>query len=253
MRKLLFFDLETTGVSTTKDRIVQIATALDIDGKIETKKFLINPTIPIPTEATEVHGITNEMVKNCPTFKQISKSLYEYIKDCDLAGFNSDSFDVPLLSEEFARCEINFPQKEIAFVDVLKLERLLNPNTLSAVYKRYTGLELDAHDALNDVLATVAIYDYQIDSPLYGKIMLDYEDFKSEFTHSAQFTDIICQGDKLRFDIAGKMYQKDGIVYWSFGKNKDCDVRNDSGYSNWFLREDFPTQSKKCLINYLKN
>lgn len=236
-RPIVFFDLETTGVSTTKDRIVQIACVkIDLDGNKEEKKLLINPLIPIPKEATDVHGISDEMVKDAPLFKNISKALYFFFKDCDIAGYNSDNFDVPLLTEEFARVGINFLDWEYNLVDVLKHERLLHSNKLADVYKRYTGQDLDgAHDALNDVRATVEILFYQIE----GKPEITPEEIDS-----------ICQGEKKRFDVAGKAYiDKDGIVRWSFGKNISQPVLQDLKYLDWVLNNDFPSESKIKLKN----
>lgn len=239
-RPIVFFDLETTGISTTKDRIVQIACVkIDLDGNKEEKKLLINPLIPIPKEATDVHGISDEMVKDAPLFKNISKALYFFFKDCDIAGYNSDNFDVPLLTEEFARVGINFLDWEYNLVDVLKHERLLHSNKLADVYKRYTGKDLDgAHDALNDVRATVEILFHQIE----GKPEITPEEI-----------DALCQGENKRFDIAGKAYyDKEGIVRWSFGKNINQPVLQDYQYLNWVLNNDFPSESKNKLRT-LKN
>jgi DNA polymerase-3 subunit epsilon len=239
-RPICFFDIETTGVSTTKDRIVQIACIkIDLDGNKEEKKLLINPTIPIPKEATDVHGISDEMVKDAPLFKNISKALYFFFKDCDIAGYNSDNFDVPLLIEEFARVGIQFLNWEYNLVDVLKHERLLHSNKLGDVYKRYTGQDLDgAHDALNDVRATVEILFHQIEG-------------KSEIT--PEEIDSLCQGENKRFDIAGKAYyDKEGIVRWTFGKNINQPVLQDLKYLEWVLNNDFPSESKNKLIT-LKN
>lgn len=234
-RPIVFFDLETTGVSVTKDRIVQIACIkIDLDGNKEEKKLLINPTIPIPKEASDVHGISDEMVKDAPLFKNISKALYFFFKDCDVAGYNSDSFDIPLLTEEFARVGINFLDWEYNLVDVLKHERLLHSNKLADVYKRYTGNDLDgAHDALNDVRATVEILFHQIEG-------------KTEITPAE--IDSLCQGENKRFDVAGKAYvDKEGVVRWTFGKNINQPVLQDSKYLEWVMNNDFPSESKNKL------
>lgn len=234
-RPIVFFDLETTGTSTTKDRIVQIACIkIDMEGNQEEKKMLINPTIPIPKQATDVHGITDEMVKDSPIFKNISKALYFFFKDCDIAGYNSDSFDIPLLTEEFARVGIQFLDWEHNLVDVLKYERVLRPNKLADVYKRYTGKDLeDAHDALNDVRATVEILFHQIEN-------------NPDIT--PEEIDTTCQGDKKRFDIGGKAYiGTDGIVRWSFGKNADKPVLEDNSYLEWAMKSDFPFELKNKL------
>jgi DNA polymerase-3 subunit epsilon len=238
-RPIVFFDLETTGVDIATARIIQIACIkINMDGSTEEKKMLINPTIPIPAEATEVHGITDEMVKEAPLFSQIAKSLYNFFKDCDIAGYNSDSYDVPLICEEFGRLSILFLDWDYNMVDVLKYERLLRPNKLGDVYKRYTGKELEgSHDAMNDTRATIEILFYQLE----GK----------EETSPAEI-DEYCQGKKKRFDVAGKTYKnEDGVVFWSFGKNMNKPVLEDKGYLEWVLKNDFPSETKHKLRQIL--
>lgn len=231
-KPIVFFDLETTGVEISTARIVQIACIkLHMDGSMEEKKMLINPTIPIPKEATEVHGITDEMVKDAPLFSQISKGLFSFFKDCDIAGYNSDSFDVPLLCEEFGRLSIMFLCWEYNLVDVLKYERLLKPNKLVDVYKRYTGKELEgSHDAMNDTRATLEILFHQIEG-------------NEEI--SAQDIDALCQGNKKRYDVSGKTYiNEQGVICWSFGKNIHKSVIEDKKYVDWVLNSDFPSETK---------
>ena len=237
---IVFFDLETTGVSVANDRICQIACIkINIDGSKEEKKMLINPQIKIPKEASDVHGITDEMVKDAPTFFQIAKALNEYMAGCDFGGYNSDNFDIPLLIEEFNRCKIEFPTWEPIFVDVLKYERLLNSHKLGDTYKRYTGNDLeDAHDALNDVRATLEI------------LLLQTKE-NPEITPKE--IDEKCQDEKKRFDYAGKTYIKDGVVYWSFGKNVNKPVVDELHYANWVLGSDFPLQTKTKIRELLKS
>jgi DNA polymerase-3 subunit epsilon len=238
VKSIVFFDLETTGTSTSKDRIVQIAAIkLSPDGSRETKEMFINPEMPIPAGATEVHGITDDMVKDAPKFSQIAKGLVGWLFGCDLGGFNSDNFDIPLLMEEFHRVGIEFPTWELCFVDVLKNERRKSPNKLGDVYRRYTGTELEnAHDALADISATIEV------------AMLQCAD-EPELT--PQDIDKLCQGDKERFDYAAKTYVKDGVVYWAFGKNMDKAVLSDLPYLQWVLNADFPMQTKKALKELL--
>lgn len=230
-RPLIFFDLETTGTDVSKDRIVQIATIkVNLDLTMEEKKRLINPNILIPAEATAVHGITNEMVETEPFFSSIARNLKEYFKGCDIAGYHSDFFDIPLLTKEFERCNIEFIDWECNVVDVLKYERILNPQTLSAVYTRYTGNVLDgAHDALNDVRATVQVFLHQ--------------------THGKEITipeiDEICQGEKKRHDYCQKTYiNKDGVVCWAMGKFQNKPIDFDLNYLNWVLSSEFPLETK---------
>lgn len=237
-RPIIFFDFESTGVDTNKDRIVQIA-VLKVwkDGKTEEKQMLINPEMSIPLGASEVHGITDDMVKDSPKFSQVAKSLNEYFDGCDLAGFNSDSYDVNLLVSEMERAGISFDLENRNFVDVLKLYRELFPNKLTDIYKRLFGKELEgAHDAMVDVLATKEVLEKIIDKTLDTPEKIDY----------------FCQGDKKRVDIAGKMYEdEEGVVRWAFSKNKDMDVKEDRGFANWFLKQDFPQQSKDKLNEIL--
>ena len=240
-RPIVFFDLETTGLDLSSDRAVSIATLkIDMDGKTEEKKILINPEMDIPKEASDIHGITNEMVAEAPTFKQISKSLFSYFENCDIAGFNSDYYDVPLLMKEFSRCGIEFPTWELNLIDVLKFERMLNSNKLSEVYLRYTGKELEgAHDALNDIRATFEILMCQLEK--HGKNDL-----------TPQEIDLMCQGERKRFDLSGKTYlNANGEVCWSIGKNANNPVTKDTAYLNWVLKSDFPEETKAKLRTLL--
>ena len=251
-RALIFFDLETTGVAVSTDKIIQIATTKYFpDGKTESKTVLINPGIEIPKEAIDVHGITNEMVKDAPTFKQFSKSLFEHFSGCDLAGYNSDTFDVPLLIAEFQRCGISFPEGGVSFIDVLKIERIVNSHKLTETYQRYTGKPLEnAHDAGADVEGTGVVFGFQLEK-LKAIFKNENESFSEETDLTVERIDLFCQGDKMRFDYAGKMYQKDGVVYWSFGKNADKSVLDDRGYLNWVLSSDFPIETKEKIKSLL--
>jgi DNA polymerase-3 subunit epsilon len=241
IKPIIFFDLETTGLEISSARIVQIACIkINLDGSKEEKNILIKPLIPIPIEASNVHGITDEKVENAPYFSQIAKSLAEYFYGCDVAGYNSDRYDFPLLIEEFQRCNIEFPTWELNLVDVLKYERLLNPNTLSVVYEKYTGKKLEgSHDALNDVRATLEVLLHQLE--------LNQE------VSTPEEIDLLCQSDKKRFDFSNKTYlNNDGIVCWSFGKNINNPVVEDMGYLQWVLKNDFPNELKTKIKNLIK-
>jgi DNA polymerase-3 subunit epsilon len=234
-KPIIFFDLETTGLDIVNSRIVQIACIkIDLEGNKEEKCMLIKPLIPIPKEASDVHGITDEKVKDAPYFSQIAIALNEYFNGCDIGGYNSDNYDVPLLIQEFERCNIEFPTWELNLVDVLKYERLLNPNNLGAVYERYTGNKLEgSHDALNDVRATLEVLLHQI---------------KSNQEKTPQEIDLECQANKKRYDFSNKTYMdKDGTVRWSFGKNLNKSVIEDVGYLNWVLKNDFPNELKNKI------
>lgn len=238
IRPIVFFDVETTGKDVTTDRIVQLACVkLNTDGSKEQKDIMLNPDFPISVEATTLHGITNEMVVDKPKFRKIAKSLLDFFKDCDLGGYNSDVFDIPILIEEFQRCGIDFPDWDLNLVDVLKHERLINNNKLESVYRRYTGKNLEnSHNALCDVLATVEVLEHQI------RLLDDSKE------HTPQSIDLFCQGDKKRFDISGKAYfNADDVVCWSFGKNIDKPVMNDKSYLDWVLNANFPNETKNKL------
>jgi DNA polymerase-3 subunit epsilon len=229
---IIFFDLETTGTSITKDKIVQIAavkTNLSLE-ILDTKCVYVNPEILIPKGASDVHGITDETVKDAFTFKQYSKAIFEFFNVSILAGFNIDGFDVPLLSEEFARCGIDFPTKEIKIIDSFQIFRDKEPRTLTAAVKFYTGqIFEDAHDALKDVIRTIEVLEGQ--RKMYG------------FTHE----DCFLKNDK-RLDLLGKIIlNDDNIPVYSFGKAKGVPVISDRGFGEWMLKNDFPIQTKNIL------
>ena len=239
-RPIVFFDLETTGIDINSSRIVQIACIkINLDGTTEEKNMLINPIVPIPKDSTDVHGITDEMVKDAPFFSQIAKALYSFFKDCDIAGYNSDNYDVPLLCEEFNRVSIIFLDWDYNLVDILKYERLLKPNKLADVYKRYTGKNLEgSHNAMNDIKATVEILFAQTEG-------------KNEITPAE--IDEFCQRNKKRFDVAGKAYiNEQGEVCWNFGKNLNKPVLEDKNYLDWVLKSEFPSETLLKLNNLLK-
>lgn len=240
-KSIIYFDIESTGVETESARIVELACIkYNPDGTLEEKTIKVNPTIPIPLEASEVHGITDDMVKDLPTFKQYAQAIRDWFKDCDLAGFNSNTYDVPLLSAEFERAGLEGVDWNPNLFDVLTLYRSLFPNTLSEVYKRLTGKELEgAHGALVDIKATKEI----------GDIIFPILVLQSEvLIETPKDVDEYLQGDKKRFDLAGKMYiDVDGIVKWNFSKNKDKAVLADAGFLNWFNQQGFPKESKNKI------
>lgn len=240
-RDIIFIDFETTGVDTEKDRIVQIgAIKYKVDGTVEEKDVLINPEREIPLEASEVHGITDEMVKDAPKFRQIAVNFRKWLDDCDFAHYNGDSFDLPLLNAELVRAGLDPINWEFNSVDVLKLYRQMHPNTLSDVYTRLTGkVPENAHNAVFDLYMTKEVLDV---------LANDLED------KSAEGIDLMLQGEKKRFDIAGKMYlDQEGIVRWNFGKVKDQDVKSDLGFLKWFYGQNFPAESKNKVKNYLES
>lgn len=239
-RPICFFDLETTGIDVAKDRIVEIS-ILKIfpNGNKESKTWLVNPTISIPAQVTAVHGITNEKVANEPTFKQLAPMVYQFIKDADLAGYNSDRFDIPLLAEELLRADIDFDMKNRVAVDVQTIFHKKEERTLGAAYKFYCGETLEnAHSAAADTNATYEILKAQLDR---------YNDLSNDIKSLAAFTN-----RKKSVDFAGFIMLNDkGEEVFSFGKHKNTSVEQvlekEPGYFSWFQNADFPLYTKKVL------
>ncbi len=226
-RPLLFFDLETTGVDISKDRIIQIGIVkVHPNGKRETFEYLVNPTIPIPAEATAVHGISDEAVKNMPTFYEISLKLMEIFKDCDIAGFNSNRFDVPFLFEELSRAGITWDYTAHKFVDVYTMYARTNERTLQEAYAKYVGGEFNAHDAIADVNATIDVF--------YA-LLREHE----ELPITVSELDLYSLYDKKRADLSGKFYYKDEELYFNFGSKKDELVKDHMGFIQWMPTKNF--------------
>ena len=238
---LVFFDLETTGINIVKDRIVEISfVKVHPNGKEECKTRRINPEMPIPPESTAIHGITDEDVKDCPTFKEIAKSLAAQIEGCDLAGYNSNRFDIPLLAEEFLRAGVDIDLNKRKFIDVQTIFHKMEQRTLSAAYKFYCDKSLEnAHTAEADTMATYEILKAQLDR--YPDDLQNDMEFLSKYS---SFTNNV--------DFAGRMvYNEDGKEVINFGKYKGKLVeevlKNDPGYYSWIMNGDFPLNTKKVL------
>ncbi len=239
-KPICFFDLETTGINISKDRVVEISILKVFpDGKEESKTWLVNPEMKIPAEVVAIHGISDNDVKNEPTFKELSKEIYNMIKDSDLGGFNSNRFDIPLLAEELLRSDIDFDMKNTVSVDVQTIFHKMEQRTLSAAYKFYCDKNLDdAHSAEADTKATYHVLKAQLER--YGELENDTK-FLAEFSSHKKFA-----------DFAGFIsYNKDGEECFAFGKHKNKrveDVLNDEpGYFGWILNADFPLYTKKVL------
>lgn len=242
-KPLIFFDLETTGVQLESDRIVQIAAtkvSRDLKTVHDRKNVILNPDMPIPAEATEVHGITDEMTKDAPYFKQISKGLYTFMEGCDLAGFNILNFDVPLLGEEFGRCQIEWPAAGTIFIDVYKIFAEKEKRDLAGALKFYKGITHEtAHTADGDVDATVDVFIEQL---------ARYEDLGAMTLE--QIADF-CMPEK-RLDLAGKIIlNEQGVAVFSFGKDKGKPVRESVGFANWMLKGNFPENTKNVVRRIL--
>jgi DNA polymerase-3 subunit epsilon len=239
-RPICFFDLETTGIDVGKDRIVEIAVfKVFPNGNKESKTWLVNPTIPIPPQSTAIHGISDEKVANEPTFAELSSQIYNMIKDSDLAGYNSDRFDIPLLAEELLRAGVDFDMKNRVSVDVQTIFHKKEERTLSAALKFYCGKTLEnAHSAEADTMAT-----YEI---LLGQLER-YPDLQNDMKALSEFTT-----RKKSVDFAGMIVLNDkGQEMFSFGKYKNVLVDDvfdkDPGYFGWIQNADFPLYTKKVL------
>jgi DNA polymerase-3 subunit epsilon len=237
---LVFLDLETTGINIIKDRIVELSfLKVYPDGKQESKTRRINPEMPIPSEATAIHGITDNDVKDCPTFKSIAKSLAAHIEDCDLAGFNSNRFDIPLLAEEFLRAGVDIDLNKRRFVDVQTIFHKMEQRSLIAAYKFYCDKELEnAHSAEVDTNATYEVLKAQLDR---------YPDLQNNITFLSDFSSF-----NNNVDFAGRMiYNAKGEEVINFGKHKGrlvADVLTvDPGYYSWIMDGEFPLNTKKML------
>jgi DNA polymerase-3 subunit epsilon len=239
-KPICFFDLETTGINITNDRIVEISILKVFpDGKEETYTQRVNPTIPIPNAVTQVHGISDADVADKPTFKEIAKEVHNIIKDSDLGGFNSNRFDIPLLAEEMLRAEVDFDMKNRQSIDVQTIFHKMEQRTLSAAYKFYCDKNLDdAHSAEADTLATYEVLKSQLDR---------YEELENDANFLAEFS-----SRKKFADFAGFIaYTKEGEECFAFGKHKGKLVtevlENEPGYFGWLLNADFPLYTKKVL------
>ncbi|SHE95888.1 DNA polymerase-3 subunit epsilon [Mariniphaga anaerophila] len=250
---VVFFDLETTGIDIAKDRIVEIALLkVQLDGSEEEVLQRINPEIPISEEATRVHGITNEDVANEPTFKEVAKRLAKFIEGCDLGGFNSNRFDIPLLAEEFIRADVDIDLKKRKFIDVQAIFHKMEKRTLAAAYKFYCDKDLiDAHSAMADTKATYNVLKAQLDK--YQGV--EYEDNRGKVS-----TPVVNDMEKLsefsaydrNVDFLGRIvYNDKGVEVFNFGKNKGVPVtkvlEEQPGYFGWIMNGDFPLYTKKVL------
>ena len=248
-KPLVFFDLETTGINIASDRIVELSYhKLFPDGSSEGKTWRVKPVMmkdgvevqmPIPPEASAVHGIYDDDLRDCPTFRQIAADVAKVLEGCDLAGYNSAHFDLPLLAEEFARTEVNIDLKRMKMVDVFTIFTKNEPRNLTAAYKFYCGKDLtDAHSANADTLATYEVLMAQ----------LERYDIPDTVDGLAEYT----QGKQPFADFAGRIYlDENGVECFNFGKYKGQRVidvfRRDTGYYGWLTAGDFPEYTKRVF------
>ncbi|MBQ1990675.1 MAG: 3'-5' exonuclease [Rikenellaceae bacterium] len=237
---IVFFDLETTGVDTSRDRIVEISTVKVFpNGDKEVKTRRLNPEMHIPEEATAVHGITDEDVANEPPFRAIAKSLAAYLEGCDFGGFNSNKFDVPVLMEEFLRAGVNVDFKNRKFIDVQNIFHKMEQRTLEAAYRFYCDKTLEnAHSAEADTMATYEVLMAQLDR---------YPELQNDVSYLADFS---ARGQSA--DYAGRiLYDDKGVEVFGFGKYKGRSVaevfREEPSYYSWMMNGDFPLYTKKVI------
>lgn len=239
-RPLVVFDLETTGISISTDRIVEIALIkIHPDGKEESRVMKINPGMPIPPESTAIHGISDADVANAPKFEEVARELAEFMKNCDFAGFNSNKFDFPLLVEEYLRAEIDFDVENRKFIDAQRIFHVMEPRNLAAAYKFYCDKSLEnAHSAEADTRATLEVLKAQIDK---------YEQLKNDVDYLHSFS-----GQSKNVDLAGRMvYNEQGKEVFNFGKHRgklvEQVLKQDQGYYQWMMDGDFSRDTKRRL------
>lgn len=237
---IVFFDLETTGINVSSDRIVEISyLKIFPNGTEESKTYRVNPTIPIPEKATQIHGIKDEDVKDEPGFGEIAKTLAKVFEGSDIAGYNSNKFDIPLLAEEMLRADVDIDLKKKKFIDVQVIFLKKEPRTLSAAYQFYCKKDLtNAHSSEADTLATYEILQSQLEK---------YTDLENDIEKLSEFS-----SHNQNVDFAGRIiYDEKGAEIFNFGKYKGMKVEDvfdkDPAYYGWMMNNDFPLYTKKVL------
>ena len=238
-RPIVFIDLETTGVNLSQDRIVEIAMMKILpDGTQQRKRRLVNPQMPIPAEASAVHGITDDMVRDAPLFRDIAADVRQALDNCDLAGYNSNRFDWPMLMEEFLRAGLEFDLAGRRMLDVQRIFHVMEPRTLTAALRFYCNEELtDAHSAEADVTATWKVFDAQL----------------ARYPNLGNTVDSVMQflGDDEIVDFARRFVMEKGVETFNFGKHKGRPVadvlRSEPQYYDWMMKGDFPMHTKQKL------
>ena len=242
-KAICFIDLETTGINVSTDRIVELAIVKIMpDASKQIKRKLVNPEMPIPKAATEVHGITDEMVHQVPTFKQIANEVKQFIEGADLAGYNSNRFDIPMLNEEFLRAGMSVNLENRKLLDVQKVFHMMEQRTLSAAYKFYCNKNLeDAHSAEADATATWEILEAQLEKyPVLGNSVESVVKFTGE--------------DQI-IDFARRFIYENGVEVFNFGKHKGKPVsqvlKEEPQYYDWMMKGDFALHTKQKLTEML--
>ncbi len=238
-RPVAFIDLETTGINLVTDRIVEVAIIKILpNGTRAIKRKLINPQMPIPKTVIDIHGITDEMVKDAPLFKQVANEIKQFLDNCDIAGYNSNRFDIPMLIEEFLRCDLNFNIEGRKLIDVQKIFHQMEQRTLSAAYKFYCEKELmGAHGAEVDATATYEILEAQIE----------------RYANLGNTAESICKicGEEDTIDFSRRLINVDGVPTYNFGKHKGKAIKEvmkiEPQYYDWVMRGEFTLHTKQKL------
>lgn len=238
-RDIIFFDIESTGLDTQYDRIVELC----VKKGDEIKTIRVNPTIPIPLEASEIHGIYDKDVKDLPTFKQYAKAVHEFIKDCDIAGYNSNFFDVPMLYAEFERCGINWDYSEVNFIDVGNIFKIHEPRNLTSAYSFYCSKDLEnAHSAEADVIATAEVFEAQL-----KKYNLQDKSRKEIAFISNYENEMVDLNRKFAKN-------EDGKIIFNFGKYKGEPAEDYPSFLQWMVfKADFPNDTTQIALQILNN
>lgn len=252
-KPLAFFDLETTGVNVASDRIVEISIVrVNVDNSTDILTKKVNPTIPIPEFTSKIHGIYDEDIVDCQTFKELASELSKFLANCDLAGFNSNKFDVPVLAEEFLRADVDFDLRNRKLIDVQNIFHMMEPRNLTAAYKFYCEKPLiNAHSAEADTLATFEIFKAQLnryeDTEMEDEKGNKFKPVKNDMTVLSALTTRTKNAD-----LAGRIVFNDkDIEVFNFGKHKDKAVKEvfekEPSYYNWMMNGDFPLYTKKII------
>ncbi|NND35065.1 MAG: 3'-5' exonuclease [Saprospiraceae bacterium] len=253
-KDLCFFDIEATGLHVIRERIIQIAIKkFFADGRpAAIYNQLINPGIPISQEAMDITGITPAMLRNKPTFQQVAKEIYAFFGNADLAGYNSNRFDIPMLMEEFDRSGFEFSLEGRRTIDVQRIFYRMEPRTLKAAHRFYVGAEMgNSHDAMNDVEATVAVLKGQLER-YEGQDLVDDEEFieapvKNDMRALHEFSN-----DPSMLDVTQRLkYNANGVIVFNFGKNQGRPVKEvfseDQDYYHWIIKKEFSVQVKSIV------
>ena len=243
VKPICFIDLETTGINVSTDRIVEIAIVkISLDGTKQVKRRLVNPEMPIPKASTDVHGISDEMVKDAPTFKMLANEIKQFMEGSDIGGYNSNRFDVPMLNEEFLRAGISVDIEDRKLLDVQKVFHMMEQRTLSAAYQFYCHKTLeDAHTAEADATATWEILEAQIER---------YPQIGNTVDSIVKFT-----GEDHIIDFARRFIYENGVAVFNFGKHKGKPVvqvlKEEPQYYDWMMKGDFALHTKQKLTEIL--